>query len=134
MINRKRRKTLCYERGGHLLIHRCFDVNKKKGRCFSPLAQKTRSVGFVHSKANNSGIKGKSNIARYSYIFKKFFTFNPSFSLNTMFFLYKEALKVFFQSSAKERKNFQSFFQVVRVSFGSSLFANITLKTIRKRC
>jgi hypothetical protein len=92
------------------LIHRCLDVNEKKERCFSPSSQKTRSVGFVHSKANNSGIKGKSNISRYSYIFTKFFTFNPRFSLNTMFFLYKEALKVFFQSSAKERKNFQSFF------------------------
>jgi hypothetical protein len=60
-------------------------VNEKKGRCFLPSAQKTGSIGFDHSKANNSGIKGKSNIARYSYIFTKFFIFNPNFSLNTMF-------------------------------------------------
>jgi hypothetical protein len=88
-------------------------VNEKKGRCFSPSTQKTGSIGFVHSKANNSGIKGKSNIARYSYIFTKIFTFNSNFSLNTMFFLVQKALKVFFQSSAQERKTFE-------VSFRSS--------------
>jgi hypothetical protein len=86
-------------------------VNKKKGRCFSPSAQKTGSIGFVHSKANKSGIKGKSNIARYSYIFTKFFTFNLNFSPNTMFFLYKEALKVFLQSSVQERKTSEASFR-----------------------
>jgi hypothetical protein len=55
-------------RGGHflILVQRCFDVNEKKGRRFSPSAQKTGSIDFVHSKANNRGIKGKSNITRYS--------------------------------------------------------------------
>jgi hypothetical protein len=43
-------------------IERCFDVNEKKGRCFSPSTQKTESIGFVHSKANNSGIKGKATL------------------------------------------------------------------------
>jgi hypothetical protein len=30
---------------------KCFDVNEKKGRCFSPLAQNIASTGFVHNKA-----------------------------------------------------------------------------------
>jgi hypothetical protein len=34
-------------------------VNEKKGRYFSPSAQKVASIGFVHSKADNSRIKGK---------------------------------------------------------------------------
>jgi hypothetical protein len=27
-------------------------VNEKKGRCFSPSAQKATSIGFVHNKAD----------------------------------------------------------------------------------
>jgi hypothetical protein len=63
----KEGKMLCYERGGHLLIlvQRCFDVNEKKVRCFSPLAQKVGSIGFVHNKANNSETKGKSKIESF---------------------------------------------------------------------
>jgi hypothetical protein len=34
-------------------------VNKKKGRCFLPSAQKATSIGFVHSKADNTRMKGK---------------------------------------------------------------------------
>jgi hypothetical protein len=30
---------------------KCFDVNEKKGRCFSPSAQKIESTGFTHNKA-----------------------------------------------------------------------------------
>jgi hypothetical protein len=30
---------------------KCFGVNKKKGRCFSPLVQKIVSIGFAHRKA-----------------------------------------------------------------------------------
>jgi hypothetical protein len=88
------------------LIQRCFDVNEKKGRCFSPSTQKTGSIGFVHSKANNSGIKGKSNIARYSYIFTKIFTFNSNFSLNTMFFLVQKSPKSVFSIISARKKNF----------------------------
>jgi hypothetical protein len=32
-----------------VLNEKCFDVNEKKGRCFSPSTQKIESVGFVHS-------------------------------------------------------------------------------------
>jgi hypothetical protein len=32
---------------------------QKKGRCFSPSAQKATSIGFVHSKADNARRKGK---------------------------------------------------------------------------
>jgi hypothetical protein len=34
-----------------ILMKKCFDVNEKKGRCFSPSAQKIENVGFIHSKA-----------------------------------------------------------------------------------
>jgi hypothetical protein len=36
---------------------KCFDVNEKKGRCFSPSAQKISSAGFVHIKAIYTGAK-----------------------------------------------------------------------------
>jgi hypothetical protein len=34
-------------------------VNEKKGRCFLTLAQKATSIGFVHSKADDTRMKGK---------------------------------------------------------------------------
>jgi hypothetical protein len=34
-------------------------VNEKKGRCFSPLAQKATSIGFVHNKAHDTRMKSK---------------------------------------------------------------------------
>jgi hypothetical protein len=37
-------------------------VNEKKGRCFSPSAQKAGSNGFVHNKASNCGIKEASRV------------------------------------------------------------------------
>jgi hypothetical protein len=33
------------------LMKICFNVNEKKGMCFSPSAPKFESMGFVHSKA-----------------------------------------------------------------------------------
>ena len=84
---------------------------QKKGRCFSPSAQKAGSIGFVHSKADNSEIKGKATLLGIHKYLQFFFTFNHNFSLNTMFFLYKEALKVFFQSLAQERKASKAFFR-----------------------
>jgi hypothetical protein len=41
------------------MIERCLVVNEKKGRCFSPSAQKATSSGFIHSKADNTRRKGK---------------------------------------------------------------------------
>jgi hypothetical protein len=41
------------------MIESFFDVNEKKGRCFSPSAQKAMSSGFAHSKADNTRRKGK---------------------------------------------------------------------------
>jgi hypothetical protein len=49
----------------------CFVVYEKKGRCFSPLAQKQN---FVHSKANRTQTKGKRYITRYAQIYISFFT------------------------------------------------------------
>jgi hypothetical protein len=86
-------------------------VNEKKGRWFSPSAQKAGSIGFVHTKANNSEIKGKPTLRGIHRYLQKKFTYNHNFSLNTMFFLYKEALKVFFQSLAQERKASEAFFR-----------------------
>jgi hypothetical protein len=42
-----------------ILFKRCFDVNEKKGRRFSPSAQKATSIGFVHNKADDARMKGK---------------------------------------------------------------------------
>jgi hypothetical protein len=35
------------------------DVNEKKGRCFSPSAQKATRIGFIRSKADDTWMKGK---------------------------------------------------------------------------
>jgi hypothetical protein len=43
-----------------ILAQRCFNVNEKKGKCFSPSAQKAASVGFVNNKEDNNQIKGKA--------------------------------------------------------------------------
>jgi hypothetical protein len=65
MFNRKRREnTSSCTGGGHplILVQRFFDLNEKKGSCFSPLAQKAGSIGFIHIKESNSGIKGKATL------------------------------------------------------------------------
>jgi hypothetical protein len=49
----------------------CFVVYEKKGRCFSPSAQKEN---FVHSKADHTRTKGKRYITRYAQIYISFFT------------------------------------------------------------
>jgi hypothetical protein len=43
--------------GSSFLMKKCFDLNEKKGRCFSPSAQKIENVGFVHSKAIHTWTK-----------------------------------------------------------------------------
>jgi hypothetical protein len=47
-------------------------VNEKKGRCFSPSAQKAGSIGSVHSKADNSEIKGKATLRGIHRYLQKF--------------------------------------------------------------
>jgi hypothetical protein len=42
-----------------LFLMKCFDANEKKGRCFSPSAQKNTNIGFVHNKAIHTRAKGK---------------------------------------------------------------------------
>jgi hypothetical protein len=60
-FRKRKENTSSYMRGHSLiLIQRSFDVNEKKGMCFLPSAQKAASIGFVHSKADNSRIKGKA--------------------------------------------------------------------------
>jgi hypothetical protein len=48
----------------------CFVVYEKKGRCFSPSAQK---CSFVHSKADSTQIKETRYITRYVQIYISFF-------------------------------------------------------------
>jgi hypothetical protein len=44
-------------------------VNEKKGRCFSPSAQKATRIGFVHSKADGTRMKGKTPLQSiYKYL------------------------------------------------------------------
>jgi hypothetical protein len=47
----------------------CFVVYEKKGRCFSPSAQKEN---FVHNKADRIRIKGKRYITRYAQVYNNF--------------------------------------------------------------
>jgi hypothetical protein len=49
----------------------CFVVYEKKGRCFSPSAQKEN---FVQSKADRTRTKGQRYITRYAQIYINFFT------------------------------------------------------------
>jgi hypothetical protein len=48
----------------------CFVVYEKKGRCFSPSAQRR---SFVHSKADCTWVKETRYIARYVQIYINFF-------------------------------------------------------------
>jgi hypothetical protein len=51
-------KTL-HLKGNFIAYEKCFDVHEKKGRCFSPSAQKATIVGFVHNKVDDLRMKGK---------------------------------------------------------------------------
>jgi hypothetical protein len=88
---------LCYVRGDHLLFFgpKVLRCEQKKGRCFSPLTQKAGSIGFVHSKADNSEIKGKSTLQGIHKYLQFFYIQSQVFAEYNVF-LYKEALKVFF--------------------------------------
>jgi hypothetical protein len=56
-------------------------VNEKKGRCFSPSAQKATSIGFVHSKADDTRMKGKIALQSiYKYL-------QPSGHIQLQFFV-----------------------------------------------
>jgi hypothetical protein len=64
-------------------------VNEKKGRCFSPSAQKATSIGFVHSKADITQMKGK--IALQSiYKYLKFWSHSITILHQIIHFLHKE--------------------------------------------
>jgi hypothetical protein len=44
-------------------------VNEKKGKYFSPSAQKITSIGFIHSKADDTRMKGKITLQSiYKYL------------------------------------------------------------------
>jgi hypothetical protein len=60
----------------------CFVVYEKKGRCFSPLAQKR---SFVHNKADCTRIKEKRYITRYAQIYISFF-YNYITKISSEFF------------------------------------------------
>jgi hypothetical protein len=56
---------------------KCFVVNEKKGRCFSPSAQKNGNTGFVHSKASNNIrkviLQDRHKCLQIYYIIRNFF-------------------------------------------------------------
>jgi hypothetical protein len=58
------------------LYKRCFDVNEKKGRSFSPSVQKATSIGFVHTKAGDIQAKGKYYYKAFTSIYNNLFAFN----------------------------------------------------------
>jgi hypothetical protein len=65
-------------------------VNEKKGRCFSPSAQKATSIGFVHNKADDTRMKGKIVFKAFTNIYNYLFTFNYNSLSNNTPFLHKE--------------------------------------------
>jgi hypothetical protein len=70
-------------------------VNEKKGRCFSPSAQKSGSISFIHSKANNSRIKGNATLRGIHRCLQIFYIPSQLFAEYNVF-LVQRSLKVFF--------------------------------------
>jgi hypothetical protein len=101
---RKRKENASLYMRGHslILVQRCFDVNENKGRCFSPSAQKTVSIGFVHNKAENSRLKDKATLRSIQKYLQKSVHIQLQFSAKCYTFLYKEPPKVFLQILTRE--------------------------------
>jgi hypothetical protein len=125
----KEGRMLRYVQGSHLLIlvQRCFDVNEKKGRCFRLRFKKVESISFVHSKANNSGIKGKATLRGiHKYLQKLLHSITiPCWIVH---FLVQINFERVFTDINKRNKSFRSFLQNFRDDFDSSTSTNITLK------
>jgi hypothetical protein len=105
-------------------------VNEKKGRCFSPLAQKAASGGFVHSKADNSRIKGKATLQSIYVYLQKYVNIQLQFFAKWYIFLYKEPSKSV--SKNINKRSLRSLLQR-RASFGSLSFGSITLKMTKAK-
>jgi hypothetical protein len=89
---------------------RCFDVNEKKGRCFSPSTQ-NKQDDFVHTKQTTPD---KGNNTKVIEVYK---------SNSSMFPFQSIYLNTIFNTTPK----FLSF----EIShFGSSIFADISLKNL----
>jgi hypothetical protein len=112
-------KKVLHFKGNFVLYKMCFDVNEKKGRCFSPSAQKMQVS--VSSTTKQMMYKRKvNNITKHLQVFTIF-----SLWLQILHFLCKRISKVFLQKSGTIlRRLLQGF----KCSFGSSAFYIITLK------
>jgi hypothetical protein len=101
------------------LFYTKFDVNEKKGRCFSPSAQKMQVS--VLSTAKQMMYKRKvNNITKHLQIFTVF-----PLRLQISHFLCERISKVFLQKSGTILRRLLQGFEC---SFGSSAFNIITLK------
>jgi hypothetical protein len=78
-------------------IRKCFDVNEKKGRCFSPSDQKG-NLGFIHSKESNDRRKV---ILQGIHKSLQNITFFDNFLSDIMFSITKRALRASFRSTDK---------------------------------
>jgi hypothetical protein len=118
------KETLFYTKvlhfkGNFVLYEVCFDVNEKKGRCFSPSAQKMQVS--VSSTAKQMMYKRKvNNITKHLQIFTVF-----PLRLQISHFLCERISKVFLQKSGTILRRLLQGFEC---SFGSSAFNIITLK------
>jgi hypothetical protein len=105
----------------------CFVVYEKKGRCFSPSAQK---CSFVHSKADSTRIKETRYITRYVQIYISFFhnyitRISPEFfagkSIITTIKLQVVILQLRHPAHVKEQNkkgaNFKEKVKVINISF-----------------
>jgi hypothetical protein len=103
----KEERMLRYVRGDHLLIFgpKVLRCERKKGRCFSPSAQKARSIGFIHSKADNSEIKGKATL-RGIHKYLQFFYIQSQLFAEYNVFLVQRSLKSVFSVISTRKKSF----------------------------
>jgi hypothetical protein len=72
---------------------------------FFPSAQKAASIGFVHSKTDNSRIKGKAALRSIHKKLHKFVHIQLQLFAEWYTFLYKEPPKVFLQQQEKLSKS-----------------------------
>jgi hypothetical protein len=71
---------------------------QKEGKVFFAFgSKKAESISFIHSKANNSGIKGKSALRGIHKYLQKTFTFNHNSLLNSTFSCTNKLRKSFYR-------------------------------------
>jgi hypothetical protein len=77
---------------------------KRREGVFRLWLKKAESISFVHSKANNSGIKGKAMLQGIRKYLQKNFTFNHNSLLNSTFSCTNKLRKSFYRHQQKKEK------------------------------